>query len=65
VKCLSFFDAAFDPQLVDALFLPIRRQTHAIGLTVAVEEATVISTVKAAAREISHRFRTAMEARRS
>jgi IclR family KDG regulon transcriptional repressor len=35
------------------------------GLTVAVEEATVISTVKAAAREISHRFRTAMEGRRS
>jgi IclR family transcriptional regulator, KDG regulon repressor len=35
------------------------------GVTVSVEEETVINTVKAAAREISRCFRTAMEGRRS
>jgi IclR family KDG regulon transcriptional repressor len=35
------------------------------GVTVLVDEATVINTVKAAAREISRCFRTAMEGRRS
>jgi len=35
------------------------------GVTVSVEEETVINTVKAAAREISRCFRTAMEGRRN
>lgn len=35
------------------------------GVTVSVDEETVINTVKAAAREISRCFRTAMEGRRS
>jgi IclR family KDG regulon transcriptional repressor len=35
------------------------------GITVSVEEETVINTVKAAAREISRCFRTAMEGKRS
>src|ERR1017187_3814291 len=31
LKCLSFFDAALDPNFVDAPLLPVRKQAHAIS----------------------------------
>src|ERR1700681_2811386 len=30
VKCPSFFDAALDPQFVNALLLPVGKQTYAV-----------------------------------